>query len=77
MPTIAPGPERNDSSLLLPDIYPRLAYDDEHAAVEYLARVFQLEEIRPQDCPFPKVVQRHSRVESSLTRLSHPRACLK
>jgi uncharacterized glyoxalase superfamily protein PhnB len=30
----------------MPDIYPRLAYDDEHAAVEYLARVFQLEEIR-------------------------------
>jgi uncharacterized glyoxalase superfamily protein PhnB len=32
--------------LRMPDIYPRLAYDDERAALEYLVRVFQLEEIR-------------------------------
>jgi PhnB protein len=32
--------------LQMPDIYPRLAYEDERAALEYLARVFQLEEIR-------------------------------
>jgi PhnB protein len=32
--------------LKTPDIYPRLAYDDEWAAVEYLGRVFQLAEIR-------------------------------
>ncbi len=30
----------------MPDIYPRLAYEDEHAALEYLGRVFQLHEIR-------------------------------
>ena len=30
----------------MPDIYPRLAYEDERAALEYLTRVFQLEEIR-------------------------------
>jgi uncharacterized glyoxalase superfamily protein PhnB len=30
----------------MPDIYPRLAYEDERAALEYLVRVFQLEEIR-------------------------------
>lgn len=29
-----------------PDIYPRLAYNDELAAVDYLARVFQFDEIR-------------------------------
>jgi uncharacterized glyoxalase superfamily protein PhnB len=29
-----------------PDIYPRLAYNDELAAVDYLARVFQFAEIR-------------------------------
>lgn len=29
-----------------PDIYPRLAYRDERAAIEYLERVFQLKEIR-------------------------------
>jgi uncharacterized glyoxalase superfamily protein PhnB len=30
----------------MPDIYPRLAYEDERAALEYLERVFQLAEIR-------------------------------
>jgi PhnB protein len=30
----------------MPDIYPRLAYNDEYAAVEYLSRVFHFEEIR-------------------------------
>jgi len=30
----------------MPDIYPRLAYNDERAAVEYLERVFSLPEIR-------------------------------
>ena len=33
-------------SLQMPDIYPRLAYDDERVALAYLERVFQLEEIR-------------------------------
>ncbi len=32
--------------LRMPDIYPRLAYEDERAALEYLVRVFQLAEIR-------------------------------
>jgi len=32
--------------LRMPDIYPRLAYEDERAALDYLVRVFQLEEIR-------------------------------
>jgi PhnB protein len=32
--------------LQMPDIYPRLAYDDERAALAYLERVFQLREIR-------------------------------
>jgi PhnB protein len=30
----------------MPDIYPRLAYEDERAALDYLVRVFQLTEIR-------------------------------
>jgi len=34
------------SSVRMPDIYARLAYEDEIAAVEYLTRVFQLDEIR-------------------------------
>jgi PhnB protein len=32
--------------LRTPDVYPRLAYEDERAALAYLERVFQLEEIR-------------------------------
>jgi uncharacterized glyoxalase superfamily protein PhnB len=32
--------------LKTPDIYPRLAYEDERAALDYLTRVFQLAEIR-------------------------------
>lgn len=34
------------SIMRLPDVYPRLAYEDERAALDYLGRVFQLEEIR-------------------------------
>ncbi len=35
----------SEIELGLPDIYPRLAYKDERAAIAYLERVFQLEEI--------------------------------
>jgi uncharacterized glyoxalase superfamily protein PhnB len=38
--------ERAPAASKMPDIYPRLAYEDERAALEYLTRVFQLEEIR-------------------------------
>ena len=31
---------------VMPDIYPRLAYNDERAAVDYLTRVFGFEEVR-------------------------------
>jgi uncharacterized glyoxalase superfamily protein PhnB len=34
------------TDLGFPDVYPRLAYEDEWAAVDYLGRVFQFEEIR-------------------------------
>lgn len=46
MSTISDIPYDAKSDLRLPDIYPRLAYDDESAALDYLVRVFQLEEIR-------------------------------
>jgi PhnB protein len=46
MATIAPKPDTTAHELTMPDIYPRLAYNDERAAVDYLGRVFQLEEIR-------------------------------
>jgi RNA polymerase sigma-70 factor (ECF subfamily) len=35
-----------DHVLRMPDVYARLAYEDEHAAVEFLGRVFGFEEIR-------------------------------
>jgi uncharacterized glyoxalase superfamily protein PhnB len=40
------APSDRYADLRLPDIYPRLAYEDERAALEYLVRVFQFEEIR-------------------------------
>ena len=43
MSTIAQEPETN---LRLPDIYPRLAYADEFAALDYLVRVFGFIELR-------------------------------
>ena len=46
MSSVASDRSRSETSVLMPDIYPRLASDDEHSAVEYLGRVFQLEEIR-------------------------------
>jgi uncharacterized glyoxalase superfamily protein PhnB len=46
MTTIGDTSHEAARELRMPDIYPRLAYDDEAAALEYLTRVFQLEEIR-------------------------------
>ena len=46
MTTIGDTNEDTQKNLRMPDIYARLAYIDERAAVEYLVRVFQLEEIR-------------------------------
>ncbi|HYZ97982.1 MAG TPA: VOC family protein [Acidimicrobiales bacterium] len=46
MSTIADTHQDTPNGLKLPDIYPRLAYEDERAALDYLVRVFQLDEIR-------------------------------
>jgi uncharacterized glyoxalase superfamily protein PhnB len=46
MTTIGDTNEDTQKNLRMPDIYARLAYIDERAALEYLVRVFQLEEIR-------------------------------
>jgi uncharacterized glyoxalase superfamily protein PhnB len=46
MATIGETRTGPDHVLRMPDIYPRLAYEDERAALDYLGRVFQLEEIR-------------------------------
>ena len=46
MATIDDTPRGHARRARVPDIYPRLAYEDERAALEYLVRVFQFEEIR-------------------------------
>jgi PhnB protein len=46
MAAIGDAAEGASGQLRMPGLYPRLAYDDERAAVEYLVRVFQLAEIR-------------------------------
>jgi PhnB protein len=46
MSTIGDATQEAASDLRMPDIYPRLAYEDERAALDYLVRVFQLAEIR-------------------------------
>lgn len=46
MSTISDTTSQDQAWAAMPDIYPRLAYEDERAAVEYLERVFQLREIR-------------------------------
>ncbi len=47
MSTIEETPPGGEAAWqMLPDIYPRLAYEDERAALDYLVRVFQLQEIR-------------------------------
>jgi uncharacterized glyoxalase superfamily protein PhnB len=46
MTTIDSTHEEAPRVMRMPDIYARLAYQDERAALEYLVRVYQLEEIR-------------------------------
>jgi PhnB protein len=46
MSTIDDTREGTARDLEMPDIYPRLAYEDERAALDYLVRVFQFREIR-------------------------------
>lgn len=46
MSTIDATREEIPPILQMPDIYPRLAYEDERAALDFLTRVFQLIEIR-------------------------------
>jgi uncharacterized glyoxalase superfamily protein PhnB len=46
MSTIGDTTQETSSELRMPDIYARLAYEDERAALAYLVRVFQLAEIR-------------------------------
>jgi RNA polymerase sigma-70 factor (ECF subfamily) len=57
-----------------PDIYPRLAYLDELAAVEYLTRVFQFEEIREARMEFDGQYLCWLRVGTGVVMLGHENA---
>ena len=59
------------AALTTPDIYPRLAYNDELAAVEYLTRVFQLVEEREARMEFDGKYLCWLRVGSGIVMLSH------
>ena len=54
-----------------PDIYPRLAYNDELAAVEYLTRVFGFEEIREARLEFDEKFLCWLRLGSGIVMLGH------
>jgi uncharacterized glyoxalase superfamily protein PhnB len=55
----------------MPDIYPRLAYNDEVAALEYLGRVFQLQEIREARTEFADGLLAWLRVGSGVVMIGH------
>ena len=59
------------AALATPDLYPRLAYRDELAAVEYLGRVFQLEEIREARAEFDGKHLCWMRIGTGIVMVSH------
>jgi uncharacterized glyoxalase superfamily protein PhnB len=67
---------RDDASpvLRMPDIYPRLAYEDERAALEFLTRVFQLAEIREARTETDESMLAWLRVGDSVVMIGHANA---
>jgi PhnB protein len=62
------------SVLRMPDIYPRLAYEDERAALGYLVRVFQLEEIREARTEMEDNMLAWLRVGNGVVMIGHANA---
>jgi RNA polymerase sigma-70 factor (ECF subfamily) len=73
MSTIADA-EQVTENLHTPDLYPRLAYRDELAAVEYLARVFGFEEIREARLEFDGHHLCWLRIGSGMVMVGHQNA---
>ena len=71
MSTIDDTREGTPRDLEMPDIYPRLAYEDERAALEYLVRVFQFGEIREARTDFG---EQPARVAARRRRRRHDRS---
>jgi hypothetical protein len=57
----------------LPDVYPRLAYRDERAALEYLVRVFQFVENREARMEAGDGMHEHARVAAHRERCGDDR----
>ena len=62
------------NDLQMPDIYPRLAYDDEHAALDYLVRVFQFAEIREARTEHGDTMLAWLRVGDGVVMIGHANA---
>lgn len=60
--------------LQMPDIYPRLAYEDERAALDYLVRVFQLAEIREARTETDESMLAWLRVGDGVVMIGHANA---
>jgi len=70
------GAMRDEASALLqmPDIYPRLAYEDERAALDFLTRVFQLTEIREARTETDESMLAWLRVGDGVVMIGHANA---
>ena len=60
--------------LKMPDIYPRLAYEDERTALDYLVRVFQLTEIREARTETDELMLAWLRVGDGVVMIGHANA---
>jgi len=74
MSTIDDTRHEAEPDLQMPDIYPRLAYEDERAALDYLGRVFQLEEIREARTDFGDHLLAWLRVGSGVVMIGRANA---
>jgi uncharacterized glyoxalase superfamily protein PhnB len=73
-PTRHDTAERASAAIKMPDIYPRLAYDDERAALTYLTRVFQLDEIREARTEHDDSMMAWLRVGDGVVMIGHANA---
>jgi uncharacterized glyoxalase superfamily protein PhnB len=74
MASISNTPTDAPAQLHLPDIYPRLAYEDERAALDYLGRVFQLAELREARTDLGDTMLAWLRVGSGVVMIGHANA---
>lgn len=74
MSTIDSTRESSENALRMPDIYPRLAYEDERAALDYLVRVFQLAEIREARTETDESMLAWLRVGDGVVMIGHANA---